>query len=65
MVSCSRVLSQNDSTEVCKNNPWRFVSRGILGVFPTEKGNGLVLTAKGPECSKDCKNKQNLGSNNT
>lgn len=49
MASCPRVLSKKkDSTEVCKNNPWHFVSNGILGGFPTEKGNGLVLNAGGP-----------------
>lgn len=64
MVSCSRVLSKNDSTEVCKNNPWRFVSRGILGVVPTEKGNGLVPTAKGPAWYKEYKKRPNLGLNN-
>lgn len=37
VVSCSRVLSKNDSTEVCKNNPGRFVWRGRLGESPLRK----------------------------
>lgn len=37
VVSCSRVLSKNDSTEVCKNNPGRFVCRGRLGESPLRK----------------------------
>ena len=41
VVSCSRVLSKNDSTEVCKNNPGRFVLGGRLKVFPTKRGNGV------------------------
>jgi hypothetical protein len=41
VVSCSRVLSKNDSTEVCKNNPGRSVLRGTLEEFPTKRGNGL------------------------
>lgn len=37
VVSCSRVLSKNDYTEVCKNNPGRFVWRGRFGESPLRK----------------------------
>lgn len=64
MVFCFRVLFKNDFIEVCKNNFWCFVLRGIFGGFFIEKGNGFVLIVKGFMCFRDCKNKYNFGFNN-
>lgn len=61
MVSCSRVLSKNHSTEVCKNNPWRFLfQEEYLECFPLRKEMGLSRLQKAPVYSKDSKNKHNF-----